>query len=247
MRLKQLSQELRKRKIDAAFFLSTDTNIDKSVLYFSGAETESSMFVKNGKATLFVKSLELENARKRSTIKAMTWKGDFFKFLRKRMGNVRVMGINKESLSLNAYRKLRKAFPKTKFRDVSKLVKNLREIKTKEEIIIMKKAARIGDKIFSKLIKKIKNFKTEKQVMKFIIEETRKSGCEPSFPPIVASGNSAVPHNEATGKLKKGFCFIDFGVKFRGYCSDMTRTIFIGKLKENDTEIYNLVLKAQEE
>ena len=47
--------------------------------------------------------------------------------------------------------------------------------------------------------------------------------------------------------LRKGFCVIDFGVKYNGYCSDMTRTVFIGKPTKKDRELYDLLLQAQEE
>ena len=55
-----------------------------------------------------------------------------------------------------------------------------------------------------------------------------------------------MPHYKKNNKkLKKGFCVIDFGVKYNGYCSDMTRTIFIGRPSKKDINFYNMVLKSQ--
>jgi Xaa-Pro aminopeptidase len=81
--------------------------------------------------------------------------------------------------------------------------------------------------------------------MKYLDAETAKLGLKTSFKPIVASGrNSANPHHDNTGKLSKGFCIIDFGIKYNGYCSDITRTIYFGKPTTKETEIYDTVLGA---
>ena len=66
---------------------------------------------------------------------------------------------------------------------------------------------------------------------------------------IVASGsNASSPHHKpSNAKIKKGFCVIDFGVKYRGYCSDITRTVYAGRPSLKEKEIYNSLLKIQEE
>jgi Xaa-Pro aminopeptidase len=69
-----------------------------------------------------------------------------------------------------------------------------------------------------------------------------------SFETIVASGKrSALPHGRATSaKLpKRGFCTMDFGVLLDGYCSDMTRTVHLGKPTQREWDVYHLVLDAQ--
>jgi len=79
--------------------------------------------------------------------------------------------------------------------------------------------------------------------------ETKKSGYELAFNPVVASGkNAAVPHHAPENiKLKKGFCVIDFGIKYKGYCSDATRTIYIGRPKEKEIRLYNFLLRMQKD
>jgi len=69
-----------------------------------------------------------------------------------------------------------------------------------------------------------------------------------SFETIVASGErSALPHGRATGtKLpKRGFVTLDFGVVLDGYCSDMTRTVHLGKASQRERDVYHSVLEAQ--
>jgi Xaa-Pro aminopeptidase len=70
-----------------------------------------------------------------------------------------------------------------------------------------------------------------------------------SFETIVASGvRSSLPHGKATEALlpRRGFLTLDFGIILGGYCSDMTRTVFLGKPKEEERNTYNAVLEAQE-
>jgi Xaa-Pro aminopeptidase len=69
-----------------------------------------------------------------------------------------------------------------------------------------------------------------------------------SFETIVASGErSALPHGRATGARlpRRGFLTLDFGVILKGYCSDMTRTVYLGKPKRNERDAYEAVLEAQ--
>ncbi len=113
----------------------------------------------------------------------------------------------------------------------------------------IKKSCKITDHILQKCINNIKNFKTEKEIYDFLIKETKLYGCKLAFKPIVASGkNSAEMHHKASNiRLKKGFLVLDFGVKYKGYCSDMTRTLYLGKPSKKEVKFYYLVLKAQEE
>jgi Xaa-Pro dipeptidase len=104
------------------------------------------------------------------------------------------------------------------------------------------------DIIMEKTIQHFKNFKTEQAVYDFLKNETEKIGCSLSFEPIVASGkNASMPHSSRRGRLQKGFCVIDYGLKYKGYCTDITRTIYIGKPNRKDVQIYEKVLTVQEE
>ena len=123
----------------------------------------------------------------------------------------------------------------------------LRQIKTKKELQTIKKGFNYADKILKKAINDFKDFRTESNVSGFLEYETKKIGFDVSFPPIVASGsNASMPHHEPkNAKLKTGFCVIDFGIKYKGYCTDCTRTIYIGKPNNKEKEVYNFLLNAQ--
>jgi len=137
---------------------------------------------------------------------------------------------------------------KSRKKDISDFISKLRQVKTKQEIATIKKACNISCEIIEKTIKKInKTLFTEKEIRIFLEKETIINGCSLAFHPIVASGkNAAIPHAKITDKLNKGFLIIDFGVKYKGYCSDISRTIYIGKPTQKEIELYNLVLRVQE-
>jgi Xaa-Pro aminopeptidase len=104
-------------------------------------------------------------------------------------------------------------------------------IKTEDEIEMIKKAAEIGDKVFTKAIDAIKPGVTELDVAAEISYWTKKLGADgDAFEVIVVSGErSALPHGRATNKkLKKGeLVTLDFGCVYKGFNSDMTRTASI--------------------
>lgn len=251
MNVKILQNELKKKKVDLVLIYNVSINKkDPNFFYFTGLDLEFAFLaITEKKKVLFVPQLEYERAKKYSYIKDVRKikKKNFLKKIKGLKKKVKVIGINKDIVSLNEYKKLRKQL-KTKFIDISKILLQLRQIKNKKEIMYLKKSCNIADKILQKTIANFKNFKTEIEVYQYLEKETRKNGCEFAFKPIVASGKNAVmPHYDASEKLKKGFCVIDFGVKYRGYCSDITRTIYLGNPSKKEIEIYNLVLKTQKE
>ena len=125
----------------------------------------------------------------------------------------------------------------------------LRCIKTEEEREKVAKAEAIGDQAFQKILGDIKPGVTELTIAAKLDYYMRELGAEGnSFDTIVASGlHSAMPHAVPTAKkLEKGdFITMDFGCRYDGYCSDMTRTVVLGEASSKQKEIYGIVLKAQ--
>ena len=125
----------------------------------------------------------------------------------------------------------------------------LRQIKSEEELEYLEKAEAIGDLAFEKILTILKPGMTELEVAAELEYQMKKAGAENfSFSTIVASGlNSSMPHAiPGEKKLEEGdFVTMDFGCTYKGYCSDMTRTVVLGKASEKQKEIYNTVLKAQ--
>ncbi len=119
-------------------------------------------------------------------------------------------------------------------------------IKTKKEIALITEACKITDAIFKKMIGDFK-FTTEQELADFIKKEIKERKLRPSFPPIVAAGkNASEPHHVPRPSVLKGFIVIDFGVVYKKYMSDMTRTIYVGTPSKKEREMYKLVLMAEE-
>lgn len=128
-------------------------------------------------------------------------------------------------------------------------ISSFRAVKEDWELEIMKDAQAIADKAFTEILGKIKEGMTEKELAAELIYAMLKNGAEGlSFDPIVVSGpNSSLPHGVPSDrKLQNGdFITMDFGVLYKGYCSDMTRTVALGYATEEMEKVYNTVLQAQ--
>ncbi|MDD3225463.1 MAG: Xaa-Pro peptidase family protein [Clostridium sp.] len=163
--------------------------------------------------------------------------------------NVKNVGFEEDVISYAFYDELSKAVS-VELIPMRGIVEEIRVIKDKNEVQTIKQAAGIADKAFAHMLDFIKEGKTEREVGLELEFTMKKMGARDlSFPSIVASGvRSCLPHGQATEKiLKKGdFLTLDFGCIFNDYCSDMTRTVVIGEASDKMKEIYNVVLKAQE-
>jgi Xaa-Pro aminopeptidase len=130
------------------------------------------------------------------------------------------------------------------------LVEPLRMIKDEEELARMREAALIGCQLFDKILGFLRPGLHEFEVAAELEYQARRAGAEGmSFETIVASGmRSALPHGRATeARLpRKGFVTMDFGIIHKGYCSDMTRTVFLGPPSQMERETYQAVLEAQQ-
>lgn len=133
---------------------------------------------------------------------------------------------------------------------VAPLVAEQRLIKDADEIEIMERAARLGVKLFEDLLPQIHSGMTEAELAGRLELNARMHGADGmSFETIIASGRrSALPHGHATSRAlpAAGFVTMDFGVILDGYCSDMTRTVFLGKATRRERFTYDAVLEAQQ-
>lgn len=130
------------------------------------------------------------------------------------------------------------------------LVEPLRWVKDEDELALMAEAALVGCKLFEHILGFIRPGLKEFEVAAELEHRARLLGAEGmSFDTIVASGvRSSLPHGRATGARlpRRGFVTLDFGVILKGYCSDMTRTVYLGKPKGQERSAYQAVLEAQE-
>ena len=130
------------------------------------------------------------------------------------------------------------------------LVEPLRLVKDEDELALMTEAALMGCKLFEHILGFIRPGLAEMEVAAELEHRARLLGAEGmSFETIVASGaRSALPHGRATSARlpRRGFLTLDFGIILKGYCSDMTRTVHLGKPRAKERAAYEAVLEAQE-
>ena len=134
--------------------------------------------------------------------------------------------------------------------ETENMIEKQRLIKDEEKIEYIKKACEITDECFSYILNYIKPGMTEKQIAREIDDYYYKNAEGTSFETIVASGeNSSKPHAIPTDRQIQNvdIITIDMGCKINGYCSDMTRTFFVGEVPEYAKNVYELVLKNQEQ
>jgi Xaa-Pro aminopeptidase len=164
--------------------------------------------------------------------------------------SAKYIGFEENSMSVKEYKRLRmKLSDGQDFVEMQKTINEPRKIKDSEEIKKITDAEKIGDEAFSYILDRIKVGRSEREIALELEIFMKKRGASAlSFQTIAASGvRSAMPHGTATEKeIEKGdFLTLDFGCVFEGYCSDMTRTVVVGKADSRQREIYDVVLKAQ--
>ncbi|MFC4078240.1 M24 family metallopeptidase [Salinithrix halophila] len=177
--------------------------------------------------------------------------GNPFKDVKELMGKagVKEVAFEQDDLTFRQFKKLEEALDGIRPVAKSGIVEKLREIKEEEELVLMREAAAIADRAFEAVLKEIRPGRTEKEIdlkLEFLMREM--GATSSSFATIVASGpRSALPHGVASDRvLEKGdLVTLDFGALYKGYCSDMTRTVALGKLEPKQKEIYDIVLTAQ--
>lgn len=144
---------------------------------------------------------------------------------------------------------LRNKCPGAEWAGLGESLNRLRCIKTPEELEKIAKAEEIGDLAFKRILEDVRPGVSELFLAARLDYYMRELGAESnSFDTIMASGlHSAMPHAiPSAKKLELGdFVTMDFGCHYKGYCSDMTRTIVLGHANEKQKEVYRIVLEAQ--
>ncbi|HHY73079.1 MAG TPA: aminopeptidase P family protein [Bacillus bacterium] len=161
---------------------------------------------------------------------------------------IQKLGFEQDEMTYGTYKLYEKAVS-AEMVPTSGMVEKLRLIKSNEELQTLKEAAAIADQAFEHILNFIKPGVTELSISNELEFFMRKQGAaSSSFDIIVASGyRSALPHGVASDKvIQTGeLVTLDFGAYYKGYCSDITRTVAVGEISEELKNIYEIVLEAQ--
>ncbi|MDF2839742.1 MAG: aminopeptidase family protein [Clostridia bacterium] len=163
---------------------------------------------------------------------------------------IKALGIEESFMTVSFYENLKTNLESVELVSLKGMLDELRLYKDPEEIENIAKAAAIADDAFTHILGFIKPGIKEIDVAVELEYFCKKHGAtEMSFDSIVASGvRSSLPHGVFSQKVINNgeFLTLDFGCVYNGYCSDMTRTVFVGKADEKQKKIYNTVLEAQQ-
>jgi Xaa-Pro aminopeptidase len=249
-------------KIDA--LLITDPINIRYLTGFIGVapeERESYVLLTQNQTYLFTNSLYLEQAKKISIdVVEISRENPLSKKLAEVLKRCHLakpqgdtlkgvrLGFEEVDVTVAEYEKLKQTLKGVALVPTRDRVERQRMIKRDDEIENIRSAAKITDQCFSFILGRLKPAISESEVAWEIESFFRSRGAELAFAPIVAFGsNSSMPHywTSDTRLRTSDIILLDFGAKVNGYCSDMTRVLFVGKPKDEWKRAYEVVLEAQ--
>jgi len=226
---------------------------EKNIRYFCGFNyTDGCLLITHNKAILFCDFRYIEAAKMEACTeyevvmfsgKRSDWLGGILK-----SENIVSLAFEDRVLTVSDFEKLKSDIPDIALVGAGALVSELREYKDESEMEKVIKAQRMAESAFEHILGFITPERTEREIALEPDFEMRRLGAQgSSFDTIAVSGSfSSMPHGvPRDAKLEKGFLTMDFGAVYNGYCSDMTRTVCIGKADDEMKRVYGTVLEAQ--
>lgn len=247
-KIKCLREKMKLLEIDG-MIISNPINIE----YITGVYAEGTLII-NDKDNIFITDARyIEDVNSTITIsdeinvrdQANISENEYISFF----ANCLRVGIEENYISYSKYQNLVRIYRLKEAVETNNLIEKMRTIKDDNEIAKIRRACEITDNCFTHLLEYIKVGMTERQIAFEIEKYFIENGANGlAFDTIVASGeNSSKPHAVPTNrKIQSGDNItIDFGAKYKGYCSDMTRTIFVGSVSDEVRNLYNFILEGQ--
>jgi Xaa-Pro aminopeptidase len=165
-------------------------------------------------------------------------------------GDIRSCGFEADQVTLSRLQGWSKKFPRTKFRPTAGVLQDFRRQKDLEELKYLRRAHRLTKELLRRVPSMLRRSITEERLARQLLLWALELGAEGlSFDPIVAFGtHTSIPHHRPTSRvLQKGHIVqIDVGVKFRGYCADMSEVFFTAKPTKTQDQIYRLLSLAKD-
>lgn len=247
-RLQNLRKKMKLKNTDAVLITKRENYI-----YMSGfTGTSAVLFITESRAVLLTDFRYVEQASTQAPeYEVIKYTGSYMNELNDLVGKEHVERLSFEDghLTFAEYSEYLEKLKISEFLPLGGAVEELRRIKDESEIVRIKKAVSIADDVFKHILSFIKPGVAEVELaaeMEYFMK--RQGAVGPSFDTIVASGKrSSMPHGVASEKkIEAGDVItMDYGALYNGYCSDITRTVFLGKPDSELERIYKIVLGAQ--
>ena len=252
-RIEQLENLIKENELDGILIVN-----DSNIRYLTGFTSSESFAVISPKGRAFITDSRYTEQAEREVVdfEIVKWRSPYaglhetIKAVSDKFG-IKNLGYEKKYVSMEMYEKLEKILEGIKLVGTVGIAEQARRIKDDQEIDYMRKAAYFADKAFHEILSYVKVGVTEKDIERELQYITKKIGADDiGFPLIIASGkNSSMPHAVPSDKqIEAGdFVTFDMGALYKGYRSDMTRTIVVGQATDRQKEVYELVKRSQEE
>lgn len=249
-RIKKLQKILSRKKLDG-LLVSNITNV-RYLTGFTGSSADLLLTPKNIYFITDSRYIEQAQNEVSNSFEFVKEEKGLVKTLKKLLSKQKIknLGLETDYLTYDQYQELFQKLPFLELVPTSGIISKLRLIKNEDEIKKIHQACRIAEDAFKTLLPFIKEGISEQDIaieLEFLIKA---KGGEVAFDVIVISGQrSSLPHGKPSNKkLTLGdFIIFDFGVKFKGYNCDLTRTLIIGNPSYRQRLIYKTVKNTQVE
>lgn len=209
--------------------------------------SNKTVFITDPRYYEMAQSLENDGVEVRQIANGASACGEIADLLRE--NNVAALGFEDTELTVSEYTSLKEQLADFEFVPVGNHINFVRSFKSEQEIEYIRKAQSITDLAFTAILGYIRPGVTEREIAIELEYQMHKNGAAGlAFDTIIASGvNSSKPHAHPTDKVIElgDPVTMDYGARYHGYCSDMTRTIFVGEPSDELRKIYNTVALAQ--
>jgi len=233
-----------------AYIVSREPNI----YYYTGTISGGMLILARGAEPLLLAprlNLAIAQAQASGCQVTQYTRSDLLDKVMGRLRQVDPQTVGFDALTLDHYLKLQERFENMELKASSDLVWNMRRVKDSTEQKLMRRAGELADIGMEAIRNRLEDGMREHDVAAEASYAMMRSGAEGiAFSFIVASGpRSAYPHAGVTEKrIRKGdFVTVDLGATYKEYRSDLTRTFIIGEPSEKQAEMYEAVLRANEE
>jgi len=255
-KIEQFRSKLQEKGIDVALFLTSEPIHDVNIEYFTGFQQPrffsfGCLLMTQEKMILTVSPLSYDQTKEvevDEVINLRDYQNSLTRVLREKLKGLKTVGVLERIFPCRLYKK----FHHIKFQDISNIILGIRSTKEPGEIERIQKACGITNHGI-KFIEKNLSSKIREKELALILEQEliRKGADELAFPTVVTSGKRSAfvhPYPSFTDKkIQEGLGLVDFGVRYQGYCSDVTVPFAMGKLSRKQEEIMRTVENAYQE
>ncbi|MDA8233202.1 MAG: Xaa-Pro peptidase family protein, partial [Clostridia bacterium] len=248
-RIRRLRQEMTAGDVDGILVLQPENRV-----YLSGFTGSAGILLVTGREAMLITDFRYREqaAQQASDFTVLEHSGSITDKLREVIGQVglKKVGFEKDFVTVAQHQEWQEKLTDIRLIPIQGLLEKLRMIKDEQELSLIRKAVALADQAFEHIIDYLKPGVSELEAALELEFYLRRNGAEGvSFDIIVASGpRGSLPHATPTQRVMEygDMVTMDFGAIYSGYCSDLTRTVFLGEARPKEKEIYGIVLEAQE-